>query len=676
MRQRGLPSSTEGMSLSSPLLTLVASPSRIIDPYSTSTSHNLGMDVDEPLEGEDFEAQVDPNETGQFQAPAPSKYANAPLFAISEPESIGSFSTKGKIFARKIGNEHFRILLFQGSEKLYIRGTADVRSLFGSVSCLGYLLDGEYRTIVSPSASGWLSIETQEEESPVNLKAWFLNHEWSEEEKALGVPPFVEHLTKSGGDELVNSISALVILKRGSCLSSLNMVWDEIVGKAPRWSPSNETLLELDTCELVAEPSMDFQPIVLSNAWKQLAHAEWLSSNPHPPAALVCGKKSVGKSTLMRYLLNVMLARHGKVVLLDLDLGQPELTSPGFVSLSVLKKPLLGPSFANIHLSTPSWSESHFIGSVSAKNQLEPIFNAATMLFARYKHSSEPQFYLNHPLDEENTMEVGVPALRPPDAAGTHVLAPIIINTHGWVEGAGMVQLEQLIRALTPTVLQIAPPGAQSLFSPLYFRDCGVSVHSVRSVAVHANYHSIKSTEKRNLQIVSALGNLRQVYAVPWSSLRIHLIDCEVPPSQIMYVLNGAVVALMVDYTEYTDLIAAPDTEASYPSQEGDAEMVDPTLPMFLLEAPTPMNSRAVGIGLITNIDMQKRCFYISTSLPTSQLAQVNTVIKGSIEMPPSMLLSRAITETPYLTADNVSAAGTGSGNLKVRNNIVRGKAN
>lgn len=629
------------------------------------------MDVDEGTEGEYLDPQQVATETPQFSAPPASRQGNNATFSINEPESIGSFVTEGKVFARKIGREHFRILIFQGSEKLYIRGAVASRLLFGYASCLGYPLDDVYRTIVSPSANSWHSIETQEEVASVNLKAWYLNHEWSTEEESLGIPAFVGHMVESGGDELVNSISALVILKKASCEALLHTVWPEIVGTGSKWSPLTESLLELETCQLVPAPTMELQPIVVSSEWKQLAHVDWLSSNPQPPAVLVCGKKSMGKSTLMRYLVNVMLARHGKVILLDLDLGQPELTCPGFVSLSVLKKPLLGPSFANIHLSAPVWSESHFIGASSAKNLLEPIFNTASMLFARYKFSNEPKFFLNHPLDIESAPEVGAPVLRPPEAAGPHVLAPVIINTHGWVDGPGYNQLEQLIRTLAPTVLQLGPTGVPSLFTPLHFRDCNVSVHTVRSVANHAGYHSIKSTEKRNLQISSALGNLRQVYAVPWSSLRLHLLDCDVPPSQIMYVLNGAIVALLVDYTEYDNV-----NEAAAVTGGDDAIQVDPTMPTFLLEAPSPMNSRAVGVGLITNINMQDRCYYISTTVSASELAQVNTIVKGSIELPASVLLSHAITETPYLTADNVTAAGTGSGNLKVRNNIVRGKGN
>ncbi|KAE9610042.1 putative polynucleotide 5'-hydroxyl-kinase [Lupinus albus] len=55
-----------------------------------------------------------------------------------------------------------------------------------------------------------------------------------------------------------------------------------------------------------------------------------------PPIILVCGPGNCGKTTFSRHLLNVMLQRYKKVVYLDTDVGQPEFTPPGFLSLTVL----------------------------------------------------------------------------------------------------------------------------------------------------------------------------------------------------------------------------------------------------------------------------------------------------------------------------------------------------
>lgn len=229
----------------------------------------------------------------------------------------------------------------------------------------------------------------------------------------------------------------------------------------------------------------------------------------------------------------------------------------------------------------------------------------------------------------------------------------------------------------------------------------------MRPVIEHTSYATIQSTEKRQLQITSALSSpSKATYCLPWSSLRVHVLDVEVPPSQLMYVLNGSLVALMVDLTSYLtlqqaatqqrqnskrvrdeesfhmDITKEGDSITSSPSYGSMASSdplatpadYDPSLPVYVMEQPPYMSSYCVGVGLIISIDMQKRTYYLSTSVPKALLLEVNTIVKGSIEVPPAMILASAIPATPYLTADSVSAQGTGSGNLTVRNNLVRFK--
>lgn len=75
---------------------------------------------------------------------------------------------------------------------------------------------------------------------------------------------------------------------------------------------------------------------------------------------IVEGPKRVGKSTFAKFLLNCLLSRYDassvrtknptytvllsyeRVAYLDTDLGQPEFTTPGILSLNVLDRPVLG----------------------------------------------------------------------------------------------------------------------------------------------------------------------------------------------------------------------------------------------------------------------------------------------------------------------------------------------
>lgn len=66
---------------------------------------------------------------------------------------------------------------------------------------------------------------------------------------------------------------------------------------------------------------------------------------------VIAGGRNVGKSTLMKYLINKSLANSKQVLVLDFDPGQAEFSVMGCVSAVVVSKPALGPNFS--HLVTP-----------------------------------------------------------------------------------------------------------------------------------------------------------------------------------------------------------------------------------------------------------------------------------------------------------------------------------
>lgn len=81
------------------------------------------------------------------------------------------------------------------------------------------------------------------------------------------------------------------------------------------------------------------QDIYIPQEWSEAADSIVYDSNTSPPPiALVCGAKNCGKTTFSRHLVNVLLQRYRKVTYLDTDVGQPEFTPPGFLSLTVVDK--------------------------------------------------------------------------------------------------------------------------------------------------------------------------------------------------------------------------------------------------------------------------------------------------------------------------------------------------
>lgn len=72
-------------------------------------------------------------------------------------------------------------------------------------------------------------------------------------------------------------------------------------------------------------------------------------SDLHDLKGIVCvvGQVNSGKSSLCRYIANRMLSTFEKVAYLDCDLGQPEFTPAGMLSLTILDEPLLGTRSSN-----------------------------------------------------------------------------------------------------------------------------------------------------------------------------------------------------------------------------------------------------------------------------------------------------------------------------------------
>jgi hypothetical protein len=115
-----------------------------------------------------------------------------------------------------------------------------------------------------------------------------------------------------------------------------------------------------------------------------------LQGNCPPPVAVVCGAKGSGKSSLSRLLTNHLLNSVSSVWYLDTDLGQPELSAPGLVSLTCLRNPLLGLPFTHLlpfHLLAQDplpRSFSHYLGDISPQGNPELYCQAVKSLYLKY----------------------------------------------------------------------------------------------------------------------------------------------------------------------------------------------------------------------------------------------------------------------------------------------------
>ncbi|CAM9457960.1 unnamed protein product [Pylaiella littoralis] len=214
--------------------------------------------------------------------------------------------------------------------------------------------------------------------------------------------------------------------------------------------------LQLPGMQVVVTDVAGLRPFTVSQGWADIVNA--ILAAPPPPtggacsgSVLVCGAKGVGKSSLCRFLVNRLLGRHREVAYMDCDLGQPEFTPPGQVSLHRLQTPVVAPPHANIR--QPQLA--YFIGTTSSKP--EPLlYSAAVRALAEHAGAGATS------AGGQQHQQQRSPSFFASDAP---LPAPLVVNTDGWVKGMGEDLLGAVIDAVRPRhIVQILGTSTAKTF--------------------------------------------------------------------------------------------------------------------------------------------------------------------------------------------------------------------
>jgi polynucleotide 5'-hydroxyl-kinase GRC3/NOL9 len=187
---------------------------------------------------------------------------------------------------------------------------------------------------------------------------------------------------------------------------------------------------------------------------------------------VVCGAKHVGKSTCIRYAVHRLLSSPSVpvVALLDCDAGQPEMSPPGMLTLTLIHKPLLSPPHHHMVLGeaslvTKQHANACFYGHVSSK--------------------ADPSLYLQciSKLLQSYTQVVKE------DYDGDESKLPLLVNMDGWVKGMGFEILSAALNAVQPNhVIQLLGEVRSKVFDLTNVLQDGSAIlheaHSYRSSSV------------------------------------------------------------------------------------------------------------------------------------------------------------------------------------------------
>ncbi|KAF4522796.1 hypothetical protein B566_EDAN014840, partial [Ephemera danica] len=279
---------------------------------------------------------------------------------------------------------------FKPHAKLYFHGKLFVEIVDGCISVLGWKMHaGDSGTpVFSPRGSSLISLDAGPEPCCVKLK------------------PYDCHLA--------SCLQSLVPISLFTGSSEAHLPTPHVKRQAER---------SLD-CRLVIDTQpYDTKRIQQGPEWERLLDDMTHACKQHCNSRMVlCGGKGVGKSTLLRVLVNSLLQSRQEdpkvsseskgVVVVDFDPGQSEFTAPGILSVVFVKTPLLGPGYT--HKQAPD--KMVYLGQVDVSRCAEDYRQAVTDLiwFCKKNHST----------------------------------VPWVINTMGFTTGLGVVLMEHILEVL------------------------------------------------------------------------------------------------------------------------------------------------------------------------------------------------------------------------------------
>lgn len=178
----------------------------------------------------------------------------------------------------------------------------------------------------------------------------------------------------------------------------------------------------------------------------------------------------------------------------------------------------------------------------------------------------------------------------------------------------------------------------------------------------------------------------------------LQVLHHEIPPSQLAYALNGAVVGLIADPADPPPSTPLHTPATSNPTLRTPTDPVDgpPTqLHMTCMplcgghspdnptsktldvsqSAPTPAGPLAcLGVGIVRSIDVRRGLLYVVAPLEEAEMERVTALHLGSLELPPPLLQGGGCDGgvSPYLSTWSLPLDGSGSGAMRSRNNLAR----
>lgn len=416
---------------------------------------------------------------------------------------------------------------------------------------------------------------------------------------------------------------------------------------------------------------------------------------------MVCGAKGVGKSTMVRYLVNKILSNTmssgkcgqdkpspTKVAVLDCDVGQPEFSPPGMVSLTIVSKPLLSPPHAHMVFGgydnftvTNVHEISYFYGFNSSK--ANPMRYTDAVMEAHQCYETLEQEY-------------------------KHI--PLIINTDGWVKGMGYEILSTLINSCRPSdIVQLVGSSKTKFFDLTPHASSDRTIHVVETSGgciyetLNPSPEMSRSTSLASMESWKDLGDSKK-----WQREHISPVAASITRSLRIctYFLGGfekflatgasfekngivdednkvalklsSMTPLMVPFACLDCFVLDPDGIESMVAKDDLFDTFNTSIVGLCNNGGGRNFTKAgmrkcFGLGIVRSIDLNRQIFYILTPLKPSYLAKrVTSIVKGQIQLPVEAVYCGGFSESfPHLSFEGMSV-GIGCDVMKSKNANIK----